>query len=111
MWYGDDGPASQLQKKRKPDQSHDSDVFTSAPSLRSLQQLLDLSALNHLSDITERFDQVGRALLHDFHLVIQHGDVETSFKILELEFYLQKAECHEDPFTHGSEEQKVSGRW
>jgi hypothetical protein len=28
-----------------------------------------------------------------------------------MEFYLQKAKCHEDPFTHGSEEQKVSGRW
>lgn len=36
---------------------------------------------------------------------------EFAFEILELEFYLWKYEIHEDPFTHGSEEQKRSGKW
>ena len=34
-----------------------------------------------------------------------------NFAILELEFYLYKTGCHEDPFTHGTEEQRLSGRW
>ncbi|KAF8641302.1 hypothetical protein AX16_010081 [Volvariella volvacea WC 439] len=35
----------------------------------------------------------------------------TEFQIMEMEYYLLKGECHEDPFTHGSEEQKFSARW
>ena len=77
----------------------------------SLEELLDFSSLNDDSAISNRFDQVGNVLLHDHLLVVRCGDLETEFKILELEFYLQKANCHEDPFTHGSEEQKISGRW
>ena len=74
-------------------------------------QLLDFSALDNISAISDRFDQVANALLHNHMLVVRCGEMETEFRILELEFYLQKHKCHEDPFTHGSEEQKIRGRW
>ncbi|KIK00552.1 hypothetical protein K443DRAFT_7599 [Laccaria amethystina LaAM-08-1] len=54
----------------------------------SLQQLLDFSHLFREQCIKARFDV-----------------------ILKLEFYLQKAGCHEDPYIRGGEEQKISGRW
>ncbi|KAH0589406.1 hypothetical protein H2248_005163 [Termitomyces sp. 'cryptogamus'] len=77
----------------------------------ALLQSLDFSALNSTSAISERFDHLGRSLIHDFHLVVKSSNEETVFEILELEFYLRKDGCHEDPFTHGSEEQKVCGKW
>ena len=77
----------------------------------SLQQLLDFSHLSDEQCIKARFDVVANALLRDFHLVLRCENVETEFQILELEFYLQKAGCHEDPYTHGGEEQKICGRW
>ena len=76
-----------------------------------LLQSLDFSSLYCTSTISERFDHVARSLLHDFHLIVKSGHVETVFEILELEFYLWKDGCHEDPFTHGSEEQKICGKW
>jgi hypothetical protein len=102
--------------KRKQDVSDDSDVVKKPkPDQQqnelSLLNLLDFTLLTTTDDILARFDVLSRALLHDFHLVVRYGTVDTPFEILELEFYLQKAVCHEDPFTHGSEEQKVSGRW
>lgn len=77
----------------------------------SLQQLLDFSHLSDEQCIKARFDVVANTLLRDFHLVLKCENVETEFQILELEFYLQKAGCHEDPYTHGGEEQKICGRW
>jgi hypothetical protein len=82
-----------------------------AGSTDALAQLLDFSTLENISAISDRFDQVASDLLHDYILVVGCGGVETEFKILELEFYLQKHGCHEDPFTHGSEEQEICGRW
>jgi hypothetical protein len=87
------------------------EVTDGSVDLSSLRTLLDFTTLTTTSDILNRFDTLARALLHDFHLVTRCGSVDTPFEILELEFYLQKAGCHEDPFTHGTEEQKVSGRW
>ncbi|KAG6906493.1 hypothetical protein DXG01_013672 [Tephrocybe rancida] len=103
---GEDNNVINFQKKRKPN-SNEADSLTMQP----LQQSLDFSALNTVSTISERFDLIGHALLHDFHLIVKSGSRETAFEILELEFYLRKDGCHEDPFTHGSEEQRVSGRW
>ena len=37
--------------------------------------------------------------------------LKVDYEIIELEFYLQKSGLHEDPFTHGSDEQRQSGRW
>ncbi|EDR12602.1 uncharacterized protein LACBIDRAFT_311161 [Laccaria bicolor S238N-H82] len=75
----------------------------------SLQQLLDFSHLSDEQCIKARFDVVANALLRDFHFVLKCENVETEFQILELNFYLQKAGCHEDP--HGGEEQKICARW
>ncbi|KAH7918351.1 hypothetical protein BV22DRAFT_1076286 [Leucogyrophana mollusca] len=74
-------------------------------------QLLDFSALTSQSDILARFEDVANALLCEFHIVLVRGGIQTEYEILELEFYLQKSGCHEDPFTHGSEEQERSGQW
>ena len=110
-----------IRKKRKASPSAENDsesLHVKKPKANSacseavaLPQLLDFSTLNDISAISDRFDEIGNALLHDHTLVVQCGEMETEFKILELEFYLQKHKCHEDPFTHGSEEQKICGRW
>ncbi|KAF8076947.1 hypothetical protein FPV67DRAFT_439383 [Lyophyllum atratum] len=110
----DDNHSFPAQKKPRPETEAEPSPSPSSPATTTdsaLQQALDFSALNDTSSISERFDLVGRALLHEFHLVVRSDNVETLFEILELEFYLLKDGCHEDPFTHGSEEQKLSGRW
>ena len=43
-------------------------------------------------------------------LLLRQG-LEIEYDILEIEFYLLKEGCHEDPYTHGAEEQRSSGRW
>ena len=77
----------------------------------SLTNLLDFSSLTTHSDIIIRFEQLADALLCGHYLLLNHGGLEHEFDILELEFYLQKTGCHEDPFTHGADEQRYSGRW
>lgn len=95
-----------LPKKRNRNQES-----APATSTTSFQQLLDFTELNATSEISTRFGQIARALLHDFHLVVRCGNMDSLFEIMELEFYLRKDGCHEDPFAHGSEDQKISGRW
>ncbi|KAF8967490.1 hypothetical protein BDZ97DRAFT_1916773 [Flammula alnicola] len=80
--------------------------------LLSLQSLLDFSLVTTEDEISTRFDQIAKALIHEFRLVVRRENArDVEFEILEAEFYLQVGGCHEDPFTHGSEEQKVGGRW
>ncbi|KAF8998859.1 hypothetical protein BDQ17DRAFT_1361695 [Cyathus striatus] len=75
----------------------------------SLQDLLDCTTLTQPNYIS-RFNDISRSLLHHHQIVLKCGDTETRYQILELEVYFRN-EGHEDPFTHGSEEQKVSGTW
>ncbi|KAF9443294.1 hypothetical protein P691DRAFT_713474 [Macrolepiota fuliginosa MF-IS2] len=84
---------------------------SSSSSTLNLHALLDFSSLKDESAISNRFDEIARVLIHEHRLVVSNNGVETAFEIQEMEFYLQKGVYHEDPFTHGSEEQKVSGRW
>jgi hypothetical protein len=107
-------------KNRKKSRVDDGSIFSSiqkSPSSNPsssdipLPQLLDLSSLNHISDISNRFDQLANALLYNFRLTLTCADIQTQFEILEMEFYFHKFDCHEDPFTHDSEEQKTTGRW
>lgn len=77
----------------------------------SLAELLDFSALSSDSDINIRFERLAEAMLYEYSLLLEHGDTQTEFEVLELEFYLQKSNVHEDPFTHGSDEQRYSGQW
>lgn len=117
-------PLSTSSKKKRLDgteesfQGGSSDVTPSGATLNQtpttpqpVLKLLHFSSLVDESEILYRFDQIARVLLHDFYLVVQGKQLKTEFEILELEFYLQKKACHEDPFTHGSEEQKICGNW
>lgn len=109
-------PTEDSQRKKTRGDEADTYVQAVPPIHRTndiayLQKLLDFTKPDNLSDISDQFNKVANALLHDFHLVVKRGDTETQFQILELEFYLLKSDCHEDPFTHGTEEQKVGGRW
>ncbi|EMD40266.1 hypothetical protein CERSUDRAFT_148142 [Gelatoporia subvermispora B] len=61
--------------------------------------------------IHERFDEIATMLLQNFRLVINNSNIRSQYDILELEFYLRKPDCHEDPFTHCSEEQRCCGQW
>lgn len=77
----------------------------------TINSLLDLTSLCSQDDISARFDSISSALLSNYYLSVIHGSSQTDYEILELEFYLQKSGCHEDPFTHGSAEQERSGQW
>lgn len=73
--------------------------------------LLDFSTLTTMKEISERFQVVAQELLCSTILSVVRNGTRTDLDILELEFYLQKVHCHEDPFTHGSPEQEYSGQW
>ncbi|KAG7091768.1 hypothetical protein E1B28_008170 [Marasmius oreades] len=93
----------------KASEANESDLLT----------LLDLTSASSETDIHERFEEIAEYLLsRRFQLVIRrHGllepdcEEEICYELLEIEFYLWKSGCHEDPFTHGSEEQRISGQW
>ncbi|PPQ65733.1 hypothetical protein CVT24_011766 [Panaeolus cyanescens] len=82
-------------------------------TVEEFQNLLDLSSLQTEEEVNERLERISKALLYNFRMAVrregQAEDVE--FDIVEAEFYLQIGQIHEDPFTHGSEEQRFSGRW
>jgi len=81
-------------------------------TLKEFIQILDFSSVTEEKEIADRMAQISKALLHDIRLVARKASgKETEFQVLEAEFYLQIEGIHEDPFTHGSEEQKISGRW
>lgn len=112
----DEEATAPARKKTKPNSSdnpdsNDKQLANPSSGHPGLEGLLDLSSLQEERAICNRFDEIARVLIHEYHLVVHRAGVETAFEIQEMEFYFQKAVCHEDPFTHGSEEQKVSGRW
>jgi len=81
-------------------------------TLKEFIQVLDFSSVTEEKEIADRMAQISKALLHDIRLVARIASgKETEFQVLEAEFYLQIEGIHEDPFTHGSEEQKIGGRW
>ena len=90
--------------------------------------LLDLTSLSTPSSqatlheaVSTRFSQIAKALLGSHHLCLSSPSHTQPilYDILELEFYLNLSRSgadgslytHSDPFTHASEEQRVSGRW
>ena len=76
-----------------------------------LSSLLDFSHLSSQADIYSRFTQLSQSLLNHHTLLLLRQGLEIEYDILEIEFYLLKEGCHEDPYTHGAEEQRSSGRW
>ncbi|EIW76512.1 hypothetical protein CONPUDRAFT_158529 [Coniophora puteana RWD-64-598 SS2] len=94
---------------------HQSSVPNSTPDnsenwAEDFYHLLDLSSLSNHEDISDRFEAIAQALLHDFYFCFVADGTENKFELLEAEFYLKSPE-HDDPFTHGSDEQKGAGRW
>jgi hypothetical protein len=114
-----EGEVYSIFKKRKPaadDPGEGSnatmDEASANEKLLAFKNLLDFSLVDTEEEIASRFDRIAKALMHEFRLVVRRENAqEMELEILEAEFYLQVAGCHEDPFTHGSEEQRVSGRW
>ena len=81
-------------------------------TLKEFIHLLDFSSVTEEEGISSRMTDISISLLHDIILAARKANgKETEFEVLEAEFYLQIERIHEDPFTHGSEEQKFSGRW
>lgn len=77
----------------------------------NISTLLDFTQLSTTHKIRERFDDIAKSLLHEHILCIATPKGEASYAILEIEMYLKKEAVHEDPFTHASDEQRVSGNW
>ncbi|KAI5999788.1 hypothetical protein F5J12DRAFT_846664 [Pisolithus orientalis] len=102
-----------VEKKQAicPNSLEDSGVNTAHMPTTALASLLDLSALTTREDISSRFGAIAHELLCNYVLTIVRNGVYSNCEILEVEFYLQKSGCHEDPFTHGSFEQEKSGQW
>ncbi|GBE80193.1 hypothetical protein BKA93DRAFT_115715 [Sparassis latifolia] len=92
----------------------DGSSWSGSPHIASgftLPELLDFTSLESDHAICSRFDNIASALFHEYRLLAASPETRTEFEILEVEFYLHKSSCHEDPFTHGSDEQKQSGNW
>lgn len=80
-------------------------------SERDLQKLLDLSKIETLSKIAERFRHIAQTLLYDYRLCVECDGAMTEFQLLEIEFYLYSAGIHEDPFCHAHNGQSIPGQW
>ncbi|PIL37700.1 hypothetical protein GSI_01394 [Ganoderma sinense ZZ0214-1] len=76
-----------------------------------LIDLLDLSGVDSMSAIQARFRKIATELLHNYRIEVKSKKGTDQLELLEIEFYLYKTGCHEDPFTHASPEQAQRGRW
>lgn len=78
-----------------------------------LPDLLDCTSLKDQAAIEARFHLIARSLLCEHVLVVKPAvdAPEMEYELLEVEFYLLSAGYHEDPFTHGTDEQRTSGKW
>ncbi|KAI5115966.1 hypothetical protein M0805_000609 [Coniferiporia weirii] len=110
-----DSEASQPQSEPRAGTSSQPRL-DSTDTIGALPALLDFTAVSSHADAHSCFDQIARLLLHDYLLVVttQLSSAEPrriEYEFLEVEFYLRKEGVHEDPFTHGSQEQRSSGNW
>ncbi|KAF8627931.1 hypothetical protein AX17_006086 [Amanita inopinata Kibby_2008] len=100
-----------------PDTKKPRNASPTNPSTPTLEQLTDFSLLTSANQetIQDRFNSIAQAILCDYDLVLgSPASTPTSpsrYQVLELEFYLWMDGSHQDPFTHRSEEQKISQRW
>lgn len=95
-------------------------VLTLGADETSLPLLLDFSTADlSQQSIQSRFDDIAASLLHQYILVYEKAEptgdalTRTEYDILEVEMYLHKDGCHEDPFTHAddSDENRTCGEW
>lgn len=115
MPFSDSSDKRALDSDQESQQKH---IRISTPDeldSRQIPELVPLLDLTHLStetDISRRFEHIASALLHGYDLCLaQSAEKSVSYRLLEIEFYLRKDACHEDPFAHASEEQAASGTW
>ena len=98
--HADEPNPPSSQKKHKPDLTD------------SLEELLDIASDIAHDALEAQFQAIANAILFDHELVVDSSTTgETRYQVLEMEFYLWIESTHEDPFTHGNEEQRVSGKW
>ncbi|KAG8888871.1 hypothetical protein FRB99_004071 [Tulasnella sp. 403] len=103
----DERPAKVL----KADKGKDVAVASSAATpVNDLRALLDLSEVK-AEDLPKAFDRIAEKLIHHSRLQVTTDGAVQTYQLLEIEFYLRDSERHSDPFTHGEEDQKLSGRW
>lgn len=104
-----------LEEREDGTTTRESSLSSLSPTVDSAQHtllsLLDFSSLDTQEKIASRFSEVAQSIIHAHRLVISKDSTVTEYEVLELECYLIKPGCHEDPFTHGSDEQKRSGCW
>ena len=109
-----EGEVYSIFKKKKPDDSNSAATqgVDAKQKLLAFKNLLDFTEVTTEEEIASRFEEISRTLLHELRIMVRRENKQDlELEILEAEFYLQIGGCHEDPFTHGSEEQKISGRW
>lgn len=101
----DEPDPSIIQKKAKRAESED--------CRDCLEELLDVPSDLAPDALDARFQSIANAILCDYELVLLSSSTagETRYQVLEVEFYLWIDSTHEDPFTHGNEEQRISGQW
>ncbi|KAF9489404.1 hypothetical protein BDN71DRAFT_322362 [Pleurotus eryngii] len=103
-------PTQTDHESRKRKKTHAEAPCAPPPALLDLLDFTSVE-LGESSEVATRFDRIAKALLQEYHIELTNEEGTThEYNILELEFYL-KADGHGDPFTHGSEEQKISGNW
>ena len=83
-----------------------------------LLPLLDISSpsLSSHASIAEHFDKIAEHLFQRSYLVCYSTKPNGSpkwelYEFLEFEFYMIKAGCHPDPYTHDEAEQRLPGVW
>jgi len=105
----DDGPQKKVRQSESPD----------LPTLdNELLPLLDISSpsLSSQASIVEHFDKIAAHLFQRAYLVCYSTKPDGSpkwelYEFLEFEFYMIKAGCHLDPYTHDEAEQRLPGVW
>ncbi|KAI0757971.1 hypothetical protein C8Q74DRAFT_290534 [Fomes fomentarius] len=107
----DNGSGSKRESKLSLEPPHTPSVPAIAQTAADLSELLDFSKVDTREAITDRFYQLAYNLLHFYRVEIRTATAHEQLELLELEFYLYKSGCHEDPFTHASPEQSQLGRW
>lgn len=114
---GTSNDGSDCSTARKADNTEEfeegSPDFDVAACVAEFLALLDFSLVDTNEEIARRLDLISESLLHSFSLVVkpEKASKEIEFQIMEAEFYLHIDGLHEDPFSHGSEDKKFSGRW
>ena len=90
-----------------------SPALTPEPAVSmSLPTLLDFTGIVTHQDISSRMANIADLLLCHYILEIKPNvGSAVEYEFMEVEFYLLKVPSHPDPFTHGAEEQRSSGRW